>query len=128
MHIGELVAAVVATVLLPIGFLCIDYVMRFKFAAAEREEIFSQAGADCCVLSLGSTGAVYIDPHLRSVPGLSSPLTLAVILCVIFLLRVLCLKNVKSPADQYPSTILYGLISISLVTVVLSAGFLFGTS
>jgi hypothetical protein len=128
-HISDLIGALAAIFIIPIAFIAGDYVMRLRTELASREEIAHQIGSDCCILSMGATGAIYIDPYVRSVPGLSSDLTLALLIAFLCILRYSCLHNPKGTKERSTKvSITVGLSSIILVAAVLVVGFIFGTA
>lgn len=99
--VGDFVTGLMTTFFLPIIFLIVDYVFRSQASETAFDELITQSGPDCCILSFGATGAVFMDPTVRSIEGFDSPVVLLLILALILMFRFFCLgasrkKNAKT--------------------------------
>ena len=112
----DFVVALITTFGLPILFLVVDYVFRSQASQVSFEELVMQSGPDCCILSFGATGAVFMDSNVQSIPGLTSPIVLLFILAVILILRFLCLgASRKQLAER---SLVLGLTSVFTVLLI----------
>jgi len=120
---GEFIVGLMTTFFLPLIFLVLDYVLRSQASETEFEELITQSGPDCCILSFGATGAVFMDPAVRSIEGLTSPVVLLVIFALILTFRFFCLG--ASRKKKARTSVALGLASIlTLLFIPTSAFFL----
>jgi hypothetical protein len=73
----------------PLLVLFTDYLFR---ADLNLEELLRKAGADLCLLGLGSSGAVFIEPRVSAAFGLAASLIQLLSVLFVFLFRALCLR------------------------------------
>lgn len=122
---------VLVMLVVPLAFLIVDYTFRFAAAQPHRtlDDSLVEASNDCCVLSLGGSAAVFVDPRVKAVPELTSPLTVIVIVVIILALRAFCLASAKSSAASRVRTCIWlGSASLMFVVVILAAGYYLGSS
>lgn len=113
---------VFATFLLPLAFLYVDYAFRSQASLAEFEELVLQSGPDCCIFSLGATGAIFADEHVRAIPGLGSSSVALLVVAIVFALRFYCVGAARKK-DAHRSLLL-GLASILLLMVIPAVAFI----
>ncbi len=124
--VEAVVEAVIATFGVPLVFMIGDYIMRLKTKLASKSELLHQVGGDCCILSLGATGGVYIDPHVQSVPTISSGLAPTLMIGFLIIMRYACITIPGRTKHSPKLSIFLGLTSMFLVSGVLVVGFIFG--
>jgi len=123
---GQFAYAVVATFGIPLIVLSIEYAIRWTYTDASPDQIQRLCGPDLCILSLGSVGAIFIDPHIEALHWNTS-LVIVVDLLIVVLLRVICIRFADESRSSNPTISLWlGCTSIALNTVILSCGFIWG--
>ena len=124
---SDWVEPLVATFGVPLIFMTGDYILRLKGGLATKDELTHQVGSDCCILSLGAVGAVYIDPHVHNVKGISSQLTLVIVVGALSILRYLCLPSQKNVRPHDPKLSMFlGFMSMFIVSTILVIGAIYG--
>jgi hypothetical protein len=124
--IRDSVVAVVATLFLPLSVLALDYFIRAKIQIDTWNELIARSGPDCCVLSLGTTGAIFVDPHVNSISGIKSPLFIIGLIIFLIFMRVACIsKSVPSGKLGTPPSLRYGVCSLLAIffVMVISYGY-----
>jgi hypothetical protein len=86
---GSLGTVLVVTIVVPLFALVVDNMARVN---TKLEELVPKAGADLCLLGLGSSGAVFIEPRVEVAFGTRSSLVEVIVLFAIFFLRFFCLR------------------------------------
>jgi hypothetical protein len=124
--LGDYVQAVVVTFVIPLAYLLVEYFFRFSSSADSMpplETALRQSGPDCCILSLGASGAVFVDPWLAAVPGFGSKLLLVLVISVILILRILCRRSESvSGRSGALKSMRLGLTSLLMLFVLLTIG------
>ncbi len=118
---SEFVEMAAATFLIPLGFIAVDYVLRFYAQKATLQGLLLASGPDCCILSFGAAGPIVIDSHVSSLQILGSRLTPIVVVLVVLALRFLCLG--ASQQGKHRRSISLGLASVVTVFVIPMAAF-----
>jgi hypothetical protein len=122
---ADLTVAVCATLLLPLAVLALDYFIRAKVQGGTWFQLIESSGPDCCVLSLGATGAIFVDPHVSAVDGIRSPLFIIALIIFLLFMRVACIKSTAPTSeDQAPSSLRYGLFSLLAICFVVCYSYL----
>lgn len=109
------------TFCVPLVFLGVDYVLRSQTGNAAVEELILQSGPDCCILSFGAMGAVFMDRTVRSVGVLASPTAILLTIAIILVLRFLCLGAARN--KQTRRSITLGLFSVITVLSIPTTAF-----
>jgi hypothetical protein len=122
--IGGLVRAALSTLALPLSVLALDYFIRSKMTGGSYTELVRTSGPDGVVLSLGATGAIFLDPHVAAVAGIKSPLFILGLTIFLVFMRVGCIKSHNAPADEKTQTLWYGVSSILTIFFVMAYGYL----
>src|SRR5258708_29767997 len=86
---GSLVTVVVVIIVIPFFALVVDYMGRVN---TRIQELVPKAGADLCLLGLGSSGAVFIEPRVSLAFGARTSLIEVIVIFTIFFLRFFCLR------------------------------------
>jgi hypothetical protein len=121
----EFVIAVCATFFLPLAVLALDYFIRATLQSGSWGELIKTSGPDCCVLSLGATGAIFVDPHVSSIRGVNSPLFIIALIIFLIFMRVACIKADKPTSkSKVPSSLRYGVCSILAIFFVVCGSYL----
>jgi hypothetical protein len=116
---------VVSVVLgIPVVFLIYEYVSRPNETLYGA---FQKSGPDFCLIGLGSSGSIFIDPQVTSSFQLAPQLCLIFAIAAILILRSLCYKvQVTPPRWQSAFASLgLGLGSIGLVFGILGYAYLY---
>jgi len=128
-EVGELAVAIFATLLLPLAILTLDYYIRAKVNDAGFQELVRTCGPDCCILSLGSTGAIFLDPRVSALHGKTLPIVIIVLFVFLIFMRIACInKATKTETTGVPpENLRYGVFSILAVSFVICIGYLAST-
>jgi hypothetical protein len=86
---GSLVTVLVVIIVIPLFALVVDYMARVN---TRIHELVRKAGADLCLLGLGSSGAVFIEPRVSIAFGARTSLIEVIVIFAIFFLRFFCLR------------------------------------
>jgi hypothetical protein len=99
--LAEFGSGVCVTFIFPLFFLLADYVLRAKTSRTSFHKLVLQSGPDCCILSFGAMGSVFVDPSVQSIPSLTSPIAVIAMVLVILILRFCCLDaSAKGASHQ----------------------------
>lgn len=120
--LGEFAGTIASTFVLPLVFLFVDYAFRSQSSLATFEELALQSGPDCCIFSLGATGAIFMDPHVKAIPGLGSSTCALLVVAVVFILRFYCVGAARKKNPR--RSLALGLASIFLMVIVPTVAFI----
>jgi ABC-type Mn2+/Zn2+ transport system permease subunit len=125
-HLRDLVIAVVATLFLPLAVLGLDYFIRAKIEGGTWGQLVGRSGPDCCVLSMGATGTLFVDPNISSTAGFNSPLFIILLILFLIFMRVACInKDVARSEGGVPPNLRYGICSLLAICFVMVFGYYF---
>ena len=117
--VRDLAVAVVATLFLPLTVLALDYFIRAKIQIGTWNELIAHSGPDCCVLSLGATGAIFVDPNVNSIAGIKSPLFIILLIIFLIFMRVACISKSVPTQQGAPPSLKYGVCSLLVIFFVM---------
>jgi hypothetical protein len=119
----EFMTAAVALFGVPILFLVLEYVYQTDTTLLA---VFQKSGPDLCLIGLGSSGSVFIDPRVISSFRLPSQLCLIIVIVVILILRRISVRVESEPQTwrRAITSSALGLGSIAMVLCVLMYGYL----
>jgi hypothetical protein len=121
--ISDAFNAVMSTLVLPLAVLAMDYFIRAKVQAGTWNELIASSGPDCCILSLGTTGAIFLDPHVRSIAGMKSPLFIIFLMLFLIFMRFACIKTSATAGLAAPASLGYGVTSLLVIFFVMVIGY-----
>ncbi|GAC1627333.1 MAG: hypothetical protein NVS9B13_24330 [Candidatus Acidiferrum sp.] len=115
---GSLLTALFTTLLIPLLALAVDYMARVNTKIGE---LTLKAGPDLCLIGLGSSGAVFIEPKVSSAFGAKTSMIELVVVFTIFFLRALCLRIEQKQffANKEYANLFPGVAAIFVVGAIL---------
>lgn len=117
--IKDLSTTLIATLVAPLVVLLFDYFYRSSNNPGSTwADNLGHCGPDCCILSLGATGAIMIDPHTKAALGEFLGLFFLFFFFTLMFIRVACTKAQSSDAGEKARTLRYGVWSLLLVSSV----------
>jgi hypothetical protein len=119
---NDFITVVIANLGVPIFFLAVEYAYRpdGTFVA-----VIQRSGPDLCLIGLGTSGSVFINPRVTSSFPVPSQLGLIILIVVILLLRRACYAVQADPPHWLKAlvSLSLGIGSITLVFFVLMYGY-----
>jgi hypothetical protein len=119
----QLTTVLITTIGVPFLVLVSDYINNSQ--GASLEETFLRAGPDLCLVGLGSSGSVFIDPKIIAAFDIPAPLVLIVVLITILIFRGLCRRLVSPPHSTLKAfgSCVCGIASIAIISCIIYYGY-----
>jgi hypothetical protein len=118
----DLAGATVITLVLPLCAIALDYRIRSKSVRAPFSKLIRRTGHDCCAFSLGVAPAIFMDPNLRNLKDMTSPLVVLGLAFFLFWMRIECI-NAADPLDDSPEGLKWGVRALLAVFFVMAYGY-----
>lgn len=137
-ELKEMGIALLASLILPIVVLMLDYFIRSKIQGEQSwRELVKFSGPDCCVLSMGATGAIFVDPNVSAIRGLKSPIFAVFLVLFLIAMRVACINKPKIAVARngvadipvtdedttLPANLKFGVWSLATIAFVVAYGY-----
>jgi hypothetical protein len=118
---AQLITVLIITIVIPLLVLISEYI---NYSDSMRDT-FLRAGPDLCLVGLGSSGSVFIDPKVIGAFPVPSVVVLLVVLLVILIFRGLCRKLVSPPHSWRKAigSCAFGIASIAILSCIIYYGY-----
>ena len=119
----QLTTVLITTIGVPFLVLVLDYV--YNSQGASIMDTLLRAGPDLCLVGLGSSGSVFIDPKVIKAFSIPPQLILIVVLIVILILRGICRKLGSTPHSTLRAfgSCALGIASIAIISCIIYYGY-----
>jgi hypothetical protein len=115
--------ALLSILVLPIIILVANYLLT----SDPMDDVLKRSGPDLCLIGLGASGSVFLDPKVSAAYALPPQLLLMVIMGIILILRGACSRVLTrggtAPTIRPGWSVGFGMASICLVFGVLTYGY-----